>query len=272
MSANIFSNLDFHGLAFENVKIKNDDWSNKNVLLVKDDISTISDASSENLGVTFFYVGDLVSKSVNGETKNFKKNCIYRSTSSGTGTVTYSWAEIELGGSSSWGVVGETADSDLPSSGVKLGQQFRVASNKLYKANKGTDGSYSKDATQWANVGDFFFVSAVELDGTKPVYTLVTSGDDVAILNWDLDDITADTELSEDFSLGTNDVAVAFYAVGEKDAKTVEYPIMVSNYIVATSGTDTSKNSLKVTFDTIEGLATLNGATISGVKAVVHRS
>lgn len=288
MAANLFSNLDFHGLKFQNVNIDNADYTNKNILLIKDDLTDLpllDDAtkSAKVVGVTFLYVGDLVTKKIGGASgtdQNFKKNCIYRCTLSGT---TYSWAEIELGGSSSWGVVninpatGETK-ADLPSKDVKIGQQFRVASNGQYSYDY---SAYDYDTStgekkEWANKGDFFFVSSVDVTGKNPVYTLISSGDDVYVESVDISSITAGTAKSIEFSLGTSDVAVAFYATGkegtEGDGAEVEFPIVVSNYIVAKTAGDLSTNILKFTLDTVDGLTTLNDCKLDKIKVVIHRS
>lgn len=101
MSYNTFSKIDFHNTKFTNVKIDNNDYSNKNVLIIKDDLTNIPVASNDNLDVTFLYVGT--------STDNYKNNtiykCVYKSTDD-----TYSWKLLSIGTNIYYGTTEPTDD------------------------------------------------------------------------------------------------------------------------------------------------------------------
>ena len=283
-----YSDLNFHSHQFVNAKFDNLDYTNKNILIIKDSIhdgtaNIIPDAAETYLDVTFLYLGNQITITwTDATTQVFKSGSVYRCVSeTKEGATVYKWQETELGGGNNWSVVNinpkdtsvEAVDTPTTS---KVGKTYRVLSDGIYTSKY--DGEVPA-AKIHCNLGDIIICTSAKDDNTNPVYEVIPSGDDVCVVDQVIPDALPDVgywEFTVDNELGTDDVAVSFYTIEVKDDDDTvidKVPFIcdykVSNWIFdPESGTET-KSRITCRLSSLP-TSTQEGYTVKKVRLFIH--
>jgi hypothetical protein len=256
MSAHTFSDIDFHSRKFINVTIDNEDYSNRNILIIKDSLydttksaNIIPVAAKDYKDVMFLYVGAQISIEFSSTNKQvFKASTAYRCVLDTT-TSAYKWEEFELGGSAKWNTVDinkttdptETEFKDTPATS-KAGTQYRVLSTGLYTLEYDSTTSKTKDR---ATLGDVIICTSTNDDGSNAKYAIIPSGDDVDYQELAISSIPDTGDFTFTNNLGTSDVTVTFFVLETmtdgSGSKVIKTPFICDYYVTPYSKDETTQ-------------------------------